>query len=369
MRSLRNITVLFVSGRIGLGLSRVERYWLPVMRALLAEQATVMLVAAPRAPLIEPARALGVTIAKTRVDRLNLWVTRNRLRAYLKRYAPAVAFATGYGADVPLRLAARGLPVKVVSSWRCGGWPVRGVGPLGTWVRQHVERATRSRVDAFAVDAAALRDVMVADGVPAERVCVLRPAVDVAVVAQEAAVPVELPEGSPRVGYAGALEPSRGLGTLAAAAPRIRERHPGALVLIAGEGLGRLGLVAAALEGRVRLLGRVASVPAVLAALDVCVFPASEAGIPASLLEAAALGRPIVATDVDGITEVVADGREALLVPRGDPPALAEAVSTLLDDPARAAALGAAARARVIDEHSMAAAERDAVAFVRSLLA
>ena len=78
-------------------------------------------------------------------------------------------------------------------------------------------------------------------------------------------------------------------------------------------------------------------------------------GLPMTLLEAAACGRPIVATDVPGCREVVRHGRNGLLVPPRDPRALADAILTLVDDPARRAAMGAEGRRRAETEF---AAER-----------
>jgi glycosyltransferase involved in cell wall biosynthesis len=369
MRPLRHSTVLFVTSRVGASLSRVERRWLPLIERLHAEGANVLVVAAPSGPFVAPTRALGATIAPYQVDRFNIWITRNRLRAYLKRHGPTVAFATGYSADVPLRLAARDLPVKVVSAAHCGGWQVRGFGPISTWGRRRVERRTRRRVDAFVVDCPDAADAMIADGIPADRISVVVPGIDAGAVTREAALAFEMPDVRPRVGYAGALERSRGLGTLAAAAPAIRERYPEASVLVAGEGPARLGLLPASLDGRIELVGRPESVPAFLSTLDVCVFPSSEPGLPTSLLEAAALGRPIVACDVPGIRGLLAEDLEIVLVPRGNAAALAEAVCALLGDPERARAIGRAARERVIDDYSAAAAAAFDLALVRTLSA
>lgn len=369
MCPLRNSTVLFVTSRVGHTLSRVERRWLPLMEALVAGQVRVMLVAAPAGPLVAPARALGVTIAPYRVDRFNIWISRNRLRAYLRRHEPTVALAAGYHADIPLRLAARELPVKVVSATHCGGRRYSGVGPITTWGRRRLERRTRSRVDAFVVDCRDAAEAMIADGISSDRITVVAPGIDTGAVTREAALAFEMPGTGPRVGYAGALERSRGLGTLAAAAPAIRARHPEVSVLVAGEGPARLGLLPAALDGRIELVGRPESVPAFLSALDVCVFPSSEPGIPTPLLEAAALGRPIVACDVPGISGLLADGTEIVLVPRGNAPALAEAIIGLLDDPERATKLGRAARMRMLDDYPAAAVARHGLELIRSLSA
>jgi glycosyltransferase involved in cell wall biosynthesis len=73
-------------------------------------------------------------------------------------------------------------------------------------------------------------------------------------------------------------------------------------------------------------------------------------GLPIVVLEAMAAARPVVATDVSGMTLAVADGETGLLVPEKDPEALAEAVTTLLADPARARRLGETGRRRVETE-------------------
>jgi len=146
------------------------------------------------------------------------------------------------------------------------------------------------------------------------------------------------------------------LETLVAAAPALRQRYPHIGIVIAGDGPARPSLEAAAADGRIDLLGPVVSVPAVLASLDVCVFPMTQPGTPTSLLEAAALGQPIVASGVSGVNDLFDDGTEVALVPPSDAAALADAVSRLLDAPERARKMGELARMRVIDEYSASAA-------------
>jgi glycosyltransferase involved in cell wall biosynthesis len=109
------------------------------------------------------------------------------------------------------------------------------------------------------------------------------------------------------------------------------------------------------LEGKVLLAGQRSDMPAVLNALDVLVHPADREPLGRVILEAMALGRPVVAVAAAGPAEIITDGVDGVLVAPGDARALAGAVLGLRRDPARAAALGAAARLRVRSGFSPAA--------------
>jgi glycosyltransferase involved in cell wall biosynthesis len=105
---------------------------------------------------------------------------------------------------------------------------------------------------------------------------------------------------------------------------------------------------ALAAEPGVEWLGRVEDVRSVWARAAIAVLPSTYGeGLPRALLEAAACGRPIVATDTPGCREVVRDGENGLLVPPYDVAALAEAIAALARDPARRQAMGQAGRALV----------------------
>jgi glycosyltransferase involved in cell wall biosynthesis len=122
-------------------------------------------------------------------------------------------------------------------------------------------------------------------------------------------------------------------------------------LLLAGDGplrgeMERL-VDALGLNGRMRFLGVRSDVPVLLQAADIFTLTSISEAASLTLLEAMAAGLPIVATAVGGTPELVRDGREALLVPRGDHVAAATALRTVLQDPALATRLGEAARARV----------------------
>lgn len=145
-----------------------------------------------------------------------------------------------------------------------------------------------------------------------------------------------IPETSPIVGVVARLEAEKGHRTLIDAWPAVLAAQPEAWLLIVGEGSERNSLEAQAhalgISERVVFTGRREDVPAVTAALDVAVLPSYREAQGLSVLEAMALSRPVVASNVGGIPEMVEDGVSGLLVPPGDPEALAGAIVKLLTD-------------------------------------
>ncbi|HEY7134888.1 MAG TPA: glycosyltransferase [Acidimicrobiia bacterium] len=137
---------------------------------------------------------------------------------------------------------------------------------------------------------------------------------------------------------------------LLAAACVLRDR--GVAVRIVAVGQGQLESETRALHAqlglgnRVLLLGRRDDAVRVLAACDLFTLASDNEGLPVAVMEALALGLPVVATAVGGVPEAVTDGVEGLLVPPKQPEALADALTALAADPRRRAAMGAAAQAR-----------------------
>ncbi|MBI4241963.1 MAG: glycosyltransferase [Candidatus Rokubacteria bacterium] len=150
------------------------------------------------------------------------------------------------------------------------------------------------------------------------------------------------------IGSAGRLEGQKGYECLVRAARRVVDRHPGVRFVVAGVGPGRPHLEwlvrDLGLEDQVHLLGFRTDIPALVSACDLFVSSALWEGLPLAILEAMALGTPVVATDVGGVREVVRPGETGSLVPAADPVRLADAISELLADPARRRAYAAAGR-------------------------
>jgi glycosyltransferase involved in cell wall biosynthesis len=167
----------------------------------------------------------------------------------------------------------------------------------------------------------------------------------------------------------GRLAAQKGYDILLAAAVRWQQRDRVPLLAIAGAGPLAEELAAEASRSGVdlRLLGQRDDVPALLAAADVIVVPSRWEGQPLIVQESLRAGRPLVASRVGGIPRLTGEDG-AVLVPPGDAARLAEAVAEVLDDPARAARLSAAARARAAELPTAADAVAAALATYRRLI-
>jgi glycosyltransferase involved in cell wall biosynthesis len=164
------------------------------------------------------------------------------------------------------------------------------------------------------------------------------------------------------------LEEQKGLEYLLEAASRLPEVR----FAIAGEGSARVALqqraAALGVDGRVVFLGRRTDVPRLLAACDLFVLPSLWEGLPISVLEAMAAGKPVVATAIGGTAEAVIHGQTGMLVPARDGPALADAIATLLGDRALAGRLAMAALERVRSRFSSEAMVAAVVSVYEELL-
>jgi glycosyltransferase involved in cell wall biosynthesis len=159
-----------------------------------------------------------------------------------------------------------------------------------------------------------------------------------------------IPSDDPVVGTVCVLRREKGLDVLVESAAILSKLFPRLKVLIAGIGPEEARLRAmvadAGLEDTVVFLGPRRDVPHVLAALDVALCTSDWEGMPISVLEYMAAGKAVVSTRVGGIPDVLENGREALLVDRRDPEAVAEAVARLLRDEVLREQLGTRARER-----------------------
>ncbi|MBP9143731.1 MAG: glycosyltransferase [Thermoanaerobaculia bacterium] len=170
----------------------------------------------------------------------------------------------------------------------------------------------------------------------------------------------------------GRLTRQKGLDLLLEALPAAVARHPGLVLWIAGEGPERPALAAQAarlgLASRVRFLGERGDLAALFSAADAFVLPSRSEGSPYVLLEAMALGLPVVAAAVGGVTTMLADGDRGLLVRAGEPRELAGALLRLLENPDDARRQAEAARQAIAGPLSAACMVEATAAFYAEVL-
>jgi glycosyltransferase involved in cell wall biosynthesis len=161
----------------------------------------------------------------------------------------------------------------------------------------------------------------------------------------------------PLIGIVARLVPIKRHEDFIAASALVASRIPDALFLVVGDGERRAELEALVrrqgLAERVRFLGWRQDLDRIYADLDVVVLTSANEGSPVSLIEAMAAARPVIATSVGGIPDLVEHGVNGLLARAGDPSATAEAIVSLLANPERRRAMGEAGRKRVHDAYGV----------------
>jgi glycosyltransferase involved in cell wall biosynthesis len=269
-----------------------------------------------------------------------------RLVRILRRVRPAIVHTHLQSANLYGRLAARLVGVPVVVSTEHNVYrdkPRRYVV---------VERLLARKTDAIvAVSAEVQRFLSHQLRLPPSAIRVVHNGVALeessAAGAAEVRARLTVGAGGIRLATVASLTPKKGHDVLLRALARLKRDGIDCAAAFAGEGGERRRLEAAIarldLGDRVHLLGAVVNVADVLAAIDVFVLPSRVEGLPLALLEAMAAGKPVVATAVGGVPEVIEPGVNGLLVPPDDDAALAGAIATLARSPDLRARYGGAA--------------------------
>jgi glycosyltransferase involved in cell wall biosynthesis len=344
---MTNMRIAHLIGSVALG--GAERVVVNLLNALVEERPTLVLMD----------RREGNDLLSeldSRIEVLRVPCRRSRMPRDVVRLAKAlrsrrieVLHSHMFGASLNGALAARigRIPVFVTSEHGRNTWKK----PWHRWV----ERNVISRyADARICVSEDIRDVRrQRDRIPQDKLVVIPNG------SQLGTPGSDVLHAVPEVLAVGRLIDAKDYPTLLRAAGLLRDQGRRFVLKIVGDGPLREALVresvAAKLDSHVEWLGSRRDVNVLMPACDVFVLSSIREGQPMVLLEAMAAARPIVATRVGGIPETVRDGAEALLVPPGNPAALAEAIARLLDDRALARRLGENARARMREKFSIEA--------------
>lgn len=293
-----------------------------------------------------------VRFARGRLSPLATLTTIAALRRLHRVIAPDVVHHVALQATILGSLAALGRPVSRVNAITGLGYAFISDTPKARVVRGMIGRLLRFLVDrprSVALvqnpdDRALLAGLGIAENrvmlIPGSGVDVarLRPSVE--------------PDGPVTLGFVGRLLDDKGIRTLIEAHRVLRARGLEVALLIAGTpdpanpaSVSQAEAEAWGREPGIAWLGQVDNIATVWARAHIAVLPSRREGLPKSLLEAAACGRPMVATDVPGCREVAIPDRTGILVPPDDAAALADAIESLARSPSLRAQYGRAARA------------------------
>ncbi len=322
-------------GEVQLGLLATE---------LVARGHQVAVVAPPGAKILERLPAPVERVEVGARNDLDL-VAANRLRVATRRLAPDLVHAFTPRAQAIARLGLRAGRPPLVASKLTGFAAGKGIGG----------RLKYRGVAAFAAVSKAASEALREAGVPEARIHQVPSAVGPAFRPR-----VAVPLGTTVIGCVAALVPGKGQDALIEAVASLAPERPALELRLIGEGSERPALVALAqrlgISERVRFMGALQApteVARALAALDLFVLASHAEGLPTAILEAMAVGVPVLATSVGGVPEIVHDGETGRLVAPGDTAALAKAIGELLKDGGARGRLARAARP-VAETHSIA---------------
>lgn len=263
-------------------------------------------------------------------------------------------------ANVVGTIAARAARVPVVLTSKRGCHERRGAelagARLSNWLADCVT-ANADAVRAFVHDNEGCpldKMVVIPSGIDSDRFSPLPPG--------DYRARLGLPVEGPLVGIVTRMRVRKGVEEFLRAMTMVRQHIPNAAAVVVGEvelddELRRM-VDAEGLGPHLHLLGRRSDMPEVLSAFDLFVLSSHDEGMSNAILEAMAMRKPVVATDVGGTGEVVQHGRSGLLVPARDPVPLAEAMRRILEDQDLAASMGRVGREIVVDRFSARAMVR-----------
>jgi glycosyltransferase involved in cell wall biosynthesis len=308
---------------------------------------------------LDPIRALGIEPIVVPVSGLahpSGALAVARLAALIKSRKVDLVHANDFCMSVLGLAAARIAGARIVTNRVDCGHLRPGFGVA----HRRLEAFAARKADLVCANAEAVRAVCIdEEGCDPDRVVVVPNGLDIArfdALSAKLESPLPIGPGDFPVAVVGNLWPVKGHTTLVEAAALLRDRAPQVRFLCVGEGVMRPVLERRirelGIEDRVLLLGHRTDVPAILARSSAFALCSSNEGLANAVMEAMAARLPAVATRVGGNPELLADGR-GLLVPYGDPRALADSIVRILADRTAARAMGERGRAFIEGQFSL----------------
>ena len=308
------------------------------------------------------AAAAGVAVETVPCNGKWDWNAVRRIRQLVETHSVDVLHTHGYKADIYGCLAV--WPNRAALAATCHNWPdksltMRAYAAIDRWVLR--------RFDRVATASATVAEILSSAKVAAPKLQIVPNGVDMAPFRDaDPRLRHELGVGSePLIGFIGRCVPDKGGDQLISAAQAVRASYPNAKFVFVGDGPARGEWESLArklgIASQVLFTGLQTDMPGVYASLDMVVLPSFVENMPMCLLEALSAARPVVATAVGAVPQVIIPGVTGLLCDPGDVDALSAAIKRLLREPDLARALGNHGRAHVARHYAAEVAARSYV--------
>jgi len=359
------INILFVTASPGHVFGGGKQAFFNLISRLDRRRFNPLVATAPTGRYAEMLRAAGVRLIPLAMNnRFDLRIP-YRLARIVREHAVTIIHSHGGGrADFFIHLTSKlvNVPVKIttvanlVERWF-------DVNPIQLYVYKKIQSKTEKTFDHFICVSDYLADHLIRQhGLDRTKINTIYNGVD-----------LDYFEGTPDypkikneflqkgerilIGAVGRLVAEKGLKYLLTSMPKVLKRFSEARLLLVGDGALRTDLERIAIDldltGKVTFVGFRSDIKEILSSLDILVLPSLLEGFPMIILEAMAMAKPIVASDIPGIREQIIDGKNGILVPIKDPNAMAAAIINILADRKVAENIGLAARKTVDEKFSI----------------
>ena len=356
-----DLRVVIVNNFSGPSVGRYGLRALPLVRGLLASGARVAVVAAAGSGFAHAAIEAGAEVTSISMSRLRAPQIIAAIRAAAEEIDANIISGTGYFTNRLVRQAAPDGAKVVNTAARIPD------SVFESSVKGLLDIVARDTSDAYVAISQQVADALVGNGVDAEKITVIPNGIDADAFAAAAVeyygdgagkMPSRDLANRPMVFCAARnMDESKGVDVLVDAAVLILQRHPDTPTYrrpnfcIAGSGPEKPIIAdfvhAEALTGRIRLIGYAPLIAPWYKACDVAVMPSRAEAAAVVALEAMALGKPVIASNLPSIAEVVVDGETGILIEPDNPELLAQTIMDLLADPDRMKHMGEAGAQRV----------------------
>ena len=345
-----------------------ERVFSQIIRGLDKERFGVFVASNPGGIFEKKLTEVGIKINPVRMtNRYNLGII-SQLKKIIKTKDVRIVHSQGGRADFFARIAARIANVPIIISSMAMLVEGYDVSILRKGLYVSIDRWTERWVNKFTVLSEAMRRSLIErHKIPPENIVKIYNGIEIEEYNPdlkelrnkklEVRRELGLKNDVPVIGAIGRLVWQKGFEYLIRAAPEVLKKCPEARFLIVGEGPLKNKLILTGeklnVADRIIYTGFRNDIKEILASIDVLAMPSLSEGLPMVLLEAMAMAKPIVATRIDGVIEVLENSKTGLLVPAKNSHALAEAIVGILKDKAKASFFGQKAREAAKEKFSV----------------